>query len=495
MPLISLKLGALALVSTIGTIMHQYSGAPASEWVEPSGAAPAGASLFECAVKHGGCGHKTSQAKEWLEGLQQKDVNKALNEILDTNSPLHQMLRTIDNGSLSDFEDCAALRPGIASTLLAQKSIKKSTYRSFLRSSMSCAGEAFKASGAPWPTAGMAMDTLEMMSVDWLTSSMLTMELAGKYKPLISSLPNNGNKLFQECMAGIKDHPGSPGASPKAAKSPRRRTDGQGPEFSDVVADISGVQEVAKPPARSGQPEGPSSQKGGPNRRLMKGFFFFFFFGDGADYGGACFADEGTVVDARTQSTKMIGDVTIGDELVTTVPDDKVWFMHTGGVTKLIRLRTTEAAIDLTPTHIISTSTGMKQASTIQVGDLLVKETGEYTEVVALESAADASVSAPITMSGTIVVNGVVASCYAYGTHDIIHAALAPFRALYYISPQLSMLVAQPGLALMTVATQMLPIAEYLDTLLVSCVVASLSVPLTAAYFTGSKMMRKPAKA
>ena len=34
----------------------------------------------------------------------------------------------------------------------------------------------------------------------------------------------------------------------------------------------------------------------------------------------------------------------------------------------------------------------------------------------------------PLTMEGNIIVNGILASCYAFGNHDLAHVGVTPIR-------------------------------------------------------------------
>lgn len=54
-------------------------------------------------------------------------------------------------------------------------------------------------------------------------------------------------------------------------------------------------------------------------------------------------------------------------------------------------------------------------------------------EVVSAQSVVmDAGVFAPLTSSGTIVVDGIVASCYgSFYSHSLVHSAMAPLRLVH----------------------------------------------------------------
>ena len=88
------------------------------------------------------------------------------------------------------------------------------------------------------------------------------------------------------------------------------------------------------------------------------------------------------------------------------------------------------------------------------------------------------AVSAPITMSGTILVNGVVASCYAHGSHEVLHAILAPFRTLHRISPKLSKVLATAGISFMNGMGTLFAIEHHLELSLLLSVVVALLTPI-----------------
>ena len=70
-------------------------------------------------------------------------------------------------------------------------------------------------------------------------------------------------------------------------------------------------------------------------------------------------------------------------------------------------------------------------ADQIEEGDKLVSWKGsKMTEeaVVAVEPAVEKGTWAPLTMEGTLLVDGLLASCYASFSHDLVDLALAPVK-------------------------------------------------------------------
>ena len=70
-------------------------------------------------------------------------------------------------------------------------------------------------------------------------------------------------------------------------------------------------------------------------------------------------------------------------------------------------------------------------ADQIEEGDKLVSWKGsKMTEeaVVAVEPAVEKGTWAPLTMEGTLLVDGLLASCYASFPHDLVDLALAPVK-------------------------------------------------------------------
>ena len=70
-------------------------------------------------------------------------------------------------------------------------------------------------------------------------------------------------------------------------------------------------------------------------------------------------------------------------------------------------------------------------ADQIEEGDKLVSWKGsKMTEeaVVAVEPAIEKGTWAPLTMEGTLLVDGLLASCYASFSHDLVDLALAPVK-------------------------------------------------------------------
>ena len=85
----------------------------------------------------------------------------------------------------------------------------------------------------------------------------------------------------------------------------------------------------------------------------------------------------------------------------------------------------------------------MKFASTVRVGDHLVSGRSGPTKVTSVTSRLETGVYSPLVATGTLLVDDLLASCYAdWSSHDLAHLATLPYRLL----PQL--LKAEVGVTL-----------------------------------------------
>ncbi|KAL3880596.1 hypothetical protein ACJMK2_032825 [Sinanodonta woodiana] len=112
---------------------------------------------------------------------------------------------------------------------------------------------------------------------------------------------------------------------------------------------------------------------------------------------------------------------------------------------KYISIRTSGHTIKLTPDHhIYINNLHTVPARDVKVGDtvMVVSKNNSCLEqeiVTELSRSTDVGIYAPITMSGTIIVNSVLASCYVdVVPPQIAHPLLWPARQLYQLAPSLS---------------------------------------------------------
>nr|APD15680.1 lophotrochozoan hedgehog-related [Acanthochitona crinita] len=101
-------------------------------------------------------------------------------------------------------------------------------------------------------------------------------------------------------------------------------------------------------------------------------------------------------------------------------------------------LRTDKGSIRMTPRHIVftdsSNNTAHRQprfAQDVSVGDYLFSaETSglEPARVLEIDSEIMEGVYVPLTETGTLVVDGILASCYSSINHHVAHAFLTPVR-------------------------------------------------------------------
>ena len=104
---------------------------------------------------------------------------------------------------------------------------------------------------------------------------------------------------------------------------------------------------------------------------------------------------------------------------------------------KFLKISTNSTSIGLTPSHLIfrtSVTDGSLEsvfANEIEEGDKLVSWKGSKMteeEVVAVEHIGETGVWAPLTTEGTLLVDDLLASCYAAFPHSLSDLALAPVK-------------------------------------------------------------------
>jgi len=97
-------------------------------------------------------------------------------------------------------------------------------------------------------------------------------------------------------------------------------------------------------------------------------------------------------------------------------------------VAKFVEVQTSgQKSVKLSDKHLIARrnldgNTEMVFAKQLSVGDVVLTE-GEHMETVtSMEETIEQGVFAPLTEEGTVIVSGVVASCYAnYQSHEVAH--------------------------------------------------------------------------
>jgi len=91
-------------------------------------------------------------------------------------------------------------------------------------------------------------------------------------------------------------------------------------------------------------------------------------------------------------------------------------------------------SLRLTPGHYLSVNGGLAAASTVVVGDRLVRADGSAAVVTQVSTVRRAGLYNPQTVDGAILVDGIVTSTYTTAVEPrVAHAALAPLRALYAV--------------------------------------------------------------
>jgi hypothetical protein len=150
-------------------------------------------------------------------------------------------------------------------------------------------------------------------------------------------------------------------------------------------------------------------------------------------------------------------DVKVGDTVRVMTTDGRLTWSQvcawahrdTQSTASYLRLTTSHRQLIVSADHLVATIAGSSisfvPAKTIKAGHTLVECDNSTLEgsagvwgnqVVSVGAVHAQGVFAPLTLTGTVVVDGVAASCYAATkSHTLAHAAMKPVRAGYTHNP------------------------------------------------------------
>ena len=108
---------------------------------------------------------------------------------------------------------------------------------------------------------------------------------------------------------------------------------------------------------------------------------------------------------------------------------------------RFVTLHTANGTLSATSLHHIHTGRGALPAGNVRVGDALRMESGEFAPVLRVGTRYARGLYNPHTLTGTVVVNGFIASAYTdHMNQQAAQALLTPFRALHTISKNIDLL-------------------------------------------------------
>merc|ERR1719153_944730 len=158
--------------------------------------------------------------------------------------------------------------------------------------------------------------------------------------------------------------------------------------------------------------------------------------------GHGCFAPTSTV--ETREGVKPLPELLIGDEIRTSKDN-----LNTTGFTeflgwldrqesspvKMLQLLTADntPAVTLTASHVVFTKDSTKYAGDLVAGDTLLHWDGvqmEELEIAEIKTRQESGFWAPLTRSGTLLVDGFLMSCYASYPHNVSDVAFAPIKAM-----------------------------------------------------------------
>lgn len=188
-------------------------------------------------------------------------------------------------------------------------------------------------------------------------------------------------------------------------------------------------------------------------------FEFFDYISDAAEssFASGCFASDSYATMADN-SLKVIQDLRIGDTVLTTDPytgettrDTVIMFLDSSINSKIqfTKIIHEDGEITLTDYHLIyaSLNKNAKDSSAIFAKDLTEEHyifqshngTLVFQKVIDISRVLKRGYFAPLTLSGNIIVNGVLSSCYAsVSTHWLGHFAMFPARLFHVLQESMT---------------------------------------------------------
>jgi len=155
-----------------------------------------------------------------------------------------------------------------------------------------------------------------------------------------------------------------------------------------------------------------------------------------------CFAPTSTV--ETRKGVKTIPELLIGDEIRTSADnlDNAVFTEFLGWLERqesspaeMLQIFTTDntPAVTLSASHVVFASKSTKYAGDLVPGDTLLHWDGvqmKEMEITEIKTRQESGFWAPLTRSGTLLVDGFLMSCYASYPHKLADVAMTPIKAM-----------------------------------------------------------------
>merc|ERR1719312_2449633 len=157
--------------------------------------------------------------------------------------------------------------------------------------------------------------------------------------------------------------------------------------------------------------------------------------------GGSCFGPTNTI--ETKEGIKTLCELRIGDLIRTSSGDHHTDFTEFLGwldrqrssPAEMLQIFTSDnyPAVTLSGSHLVFTTNTTKYAGDLVPGDTLLHWDGEQVkeqEISMIKTSMESGYWAPLTRSGTLLVDGFLMSCYASSPHEISEIFMAPIKAM-----------------------------------------------------------------